>query len=526
MLLDARQLSEGDLLEADVCIVGGGAAGITLALELADSALSVILLESGDIYFDEDTQALASGDVVGFQYDPLDEARLRFLGGTTNHWTGYCMRLSPIDFESREGIPHSGWPITYNDLAPFYDRAQPYMELHTERPYDAEFWAEKLGLQTLAFDPNKLVNYAVNLSAPTLFGLTYEDDLRRAENLKVFLNANALEIDTDDSAAHVTGIKAACIDGPRFRVEAKRYVLAMGGIEIPRLLLLSNSVAPNGLGNTHGLVGRFFSDHFGVRPTMQILPSVEWDTFKFYTMHHYFDVGGVNGSVVSSEAFVRENRMPAFSFHLFPHGGSPGERAVRQTAEALSQGQMPPFLTTQIHRIMTDLDGVANGVVELATDGRHTVFDRGWLGPWLTFECVPNPDSTVYLIDERDIFDQPKVALNCQFTEQEMQTVKTATEVLADEFGRLGLGRVWTEVLHKDYDWPDYVARGKHHCGTTRMSADPRRGVVDASCRVHGIDNLYISSSSVFPTNGYANPTVTIVAMAIRMADEFKAIPG
>ncbi|MEO1189384.1 MAG: hypothetical protein AAFW60_09955, partial [Pseudomonadota bacterium] len=161
MIIDARSLSEGDTLSADICIVGGGPAGITLALELSGTPLKVALIESGGFSLDNATQDLYIGPNLGFQYDPLDEARLRFLGGSSNHWSGHSMRLVPIDFEKRDWMAWSGWPISYDDVAPYYDRVQPYFELHDERPYDIEYWADKLGFNLFSFDADYHENVSI-----------------------------------------------------------------------------------------------------------------------------------------------------------------------------------------------------------------------------------------------------------------------------------------------------------------------------------------------------------------------------
>ena len=487
MLIDSRQLPDGHVLDADICIVGGGPAGITLALELAQSSLKVVLLESGGMTFDDRTQQLYAGPNLGFQYDPLDEARLRFLGGSSNHWAGNCMPLTPMDFERRAWMPHSGWPISFEDLAPFYQRAQPYCELQVERPYDFHFWAEKLGGSPLQVNPELLENVAVNESTPTAFGFTYEGRLRQAENLTVYLHANALELETDDSASEVTGVQAACIDGPRFEVRAKRFVLCAGGIEIPRLLLLSNKVATAGLGNGHDLVGRFFSDHAAIRPVMRILLFEETDALSLYTGPQYFDVGGFMGTLASSQSLLRREEIGGFIFHLFPDGMTPGEQSLTNLVRSAHGTGLPPYLSTQIGNVLTDLDGATNALYKEAFGSRENLIERDWLGPWLTFEVVPNPDSRVMLVDDRDHFGQRRIGLDWRLTETEMRTVKRATEIMVQEIGRLGIGRAWTEALRDDYDWPGYVARGKHHCGTTRMSDDPKTGVVDQDCRVHGI---------------------------------------
>ena len=522
MILDSRQLPDGEVLDADVCIVGGGPAGITLALELARTSLRVILLESGGMTYDETTQSLYAGPNLGFQYDPLDEARLRFLGGSSNHWAGNCMPLLPVDFERRDWMPHSGWPITRGDLDPFYARAQPYLELQTERPYDFEFWAQKLGLKSLPVNPELLDNACVNESPPTAFGYVYEQQLKAAENLTVYLHANVQEIETDDTASMATSVRVACIDGPRFTVEARRFVLCAGGIEVPRLLFLSNRVQEAGLGNGHDLVGRFFNDHAAIRPVMRILLARDIDEIGLYTGPHYFETGGLMATLASSDALLRREQIGGFVFHMFPDGSSPGEMALTQIARSARRAELPPYLSSEIGNLLTDLDGATNALFKWSGGGRDNLIDRDWLGPWLTFEVTPNPESRVRPVDQTDMFGQRRVGLDWRLTDTEMRTVKRATEILTHEIGRIGLGRSWTAALRDDYDWPDYVARGKHHCGTTRMSDDPKTGVVDADCRVHGMSNLYISSSSVFPTHGYANPTLTIVAMSIRMADQFR----
>ncbi|MCK0167448.1 GMC family oxidoreductase [Jannaschia sp. S6380] len=528
MILNARQLPDGEVVEADICIVGGGPAGITLALELSESGREVLLLESGDMFADDATQALYEGPDLGFPYTPLAEARLRFLGGSSNHWSGYCMRYTPLDFEARDWIPHSGWPIGFADLEPYYERAHPYFELQTERPYDFEFWAARIGGDRLAPDPEQLENLVTVLSPPTAFGYVYEDRLRAAPDVRVLLNANVTELETDDNAARVTALRVACIDGPRFDVRARNVVLAAGGIEIPRLLFNSDRVMPMGLGNGRDLVGRFFNDHVGLRPHVRTLMSREdLDRLSLYTGPHYLEVGGIQNVLAASEAHLRREKVGNFIFHLFPDGGSPGKRAIRQLFGALKTGEAPPYLSGEIMNLMTDLDGATNAVAREILGRRDDLIDHAWLGPWLSMECIPNPDSRVLRIEETDRFGKRRVGLDWQLTEFDRRTARHAAGVLIDEMGRMGLGRSWSYARREDYEIPRTVGLGKHHNGTVRMSDDPATGVVDANCKVHGVANLHIASCGVFPTSGYANPTLTIGAMAIRLADHLRdATPG
>lgn len=524
MILDAKELETGTRLEADICIVGAGPAGITLALELArSSSLKVIVLESGGHDWEEQTQSLYTGSDIGRPYVPLDEARLRFLGGSSNHWAGYCMRLTPADFEKHDWIPGSGWPITYDDIEPFYDRAIPYVEIQQDQTFDIEYWADKLDGELVNWDSNLFTNAVSASSTPTAFGYQYEEDLRAAQNVSVVLHANVLDIATNETATEVTSLSIACIDGPRFTVEAKSYVLAQGGIETARLLLLSNSVIEAGLGNQNDQVGRYFADHVAIRPSMWILPNLSEKQVSLYQDETPLDEGGFWATVVSSDTLRRNEDVCGFMFHFAEAGLSPGKRSAEKIVRSMKDGKLPSYFSSHVANLFTDLDGVTDAVYDKVT-GEKTLFERDWLSPWLTIECFPNPDSRVTLSAETDLFDQRRVALDWQLTEHDLMTFRKATDLMVREVGRLGIGRVWTELLRDDFVMPSYLPKGKHAISTARMSASPKDGVVDKNCRVHDVSNLFVAGSATFTTNGYAQPTFSIVAFAIRLGDHLKEI--
>ncbi|MEL6679876.1 MAG: FAD-dependent oxidoreductase, partial [Pseudomonadota bacterium] len=343
MFFDARTVSEADVIETDLCIVGGGAAGVSLAMELIGSGLKVVLLESGDMGYDDRIQSLYKGPNIGFWAEPLDEARLRMFGGSTNHWAGNCMRLDPIDFEAREGIPHSGWPITYDDVEPFYLRAQRYVETPAGDEYDTPARREAIGKPFLPFDPDRIRSVLYAESPPTAFGFVYEDQLRAAEDIAVYLFASVLEVETDGTASEVTGLRVSSIDGPEFRVRARHYVLAAGGIEIPRIMLLSNAVATNGIGNENDLVGRFFMDHMSLRPSLTAMIPRESVDLSAYTEAHFQDDGYFRTAVVASEKILREEKLPNFRFILFENTErSPGSRSAERLFRDIRDGEATP----------------------------------------------------------------------------------------------------------------------------------------------------------------------------------------
>ncbi|MCZ7536521.1 MAG: hypothetical protein M5T61_11855 [Acidimicrobiia bacterium] len=263
MFRPADEVPAGSVLRADICIAGGGAAGITLARELRGSGASVILLESGGFDPDPDDQALYTARSSGDRYDPL-ATRLRYLGGATNHWSGWCRPIDPLHFEPRGWIANSGWPISRSDLDPYYARAAKVCELP---PSFGDSTAGDRGdnegvdrwFQSL-FEDDAITSTEYWFSPPTRFGSRYRDDLELSSETTAYLRANLVNVANSDG--RVTQFEVATLDGNNFAVEAGAYVIALGGIENARMLLASRDSSPAGLGNDGGLVGRYFMDHF------------------------------------------------------------------------------------------------------------------------------------------------------------------------------------------------------------------------------------------------------------------------
>jgi hypothetical protein len=257
MHIDARTLENGSLIEGDLCIVGAGAAGISIALEWINAGRKVLLLEGGGFDFEPRMQDLYRGEIVGLPYYPLHAAALHYFGGTTNHWAGMCSPFDPIDFEARPWVPHSGWPITRADLDPFYERAQKVLELTPYYDYDADSWSRRDStLVPFALDRRALVTKMWQFSPPTRFGNRYRDAIVGASAVHLYTYANVCEIQANEVVSAVDELRVRTIDGKEHRVRAARYVLACCTIQNARLLLASNARATSGLGNGHDLVGR------------------------------------------------------------------------------------------------------------------------------------------------------------------------------------------------------------------------------------------------------------------------------
>lgn len=484
MFLDARGVSDGSVLHADVCVIGAGAAGITIARELTGRNLQVLVLESGGLAVEQATQDLAAGEVAGHAYPPLDSARLRVFGGTTAHWNGWCRPLDSVDFERRPGIPHSGWPIGLDELEAYYVRAQPVCQLG---PFDyrGEQWARTTGAPLLKLGTETFETSVFQFSPPTRFGEVYRQELAAAPNVRVLLHANVTLIAAAENGRSVERLEVATLTGRRFHVRARRYVLACGGIENARLLLVSR------IGGA--TVGRFFAEHPHSPVGLAVLPV---QTAPFY-----------DGEVSS---------------------GSTRLRAALATTPQLARTRTLLRASITFDPVETDpyIDHDDEREQELAAFGRDVASVAGSLedGPFRVYalymrtEQAPNPESRVTLADQRDALGLRRARLEWRLSDLDRRSTERVVALLADTAGRLGIGRVFSRPASEGGFW-QRVGGGFHHMGTTRMGSEPRTAVVDRDCRVHGVENLFVAGSSVFVISGYANPTLTIVALALRLAD-------
>ena len=510
MFIDARKLDDGTHLQADLAIIGGGPAGITLARELGSSGLDICLVESGGLEADADVQALYDGESVGIPYS-LTFNRLRYFGGSSNHWGGFCRPLDDIDFEARDWVPYSGWPFTRSELDSYYTLAAERVEIAPDRFEDESYWQEKTAEPALPLVTGRLAIQFVHYSPPTHFGQRYRSDLEQAGRVTVLLNASVSNIPAHRNGQAVRHLDVATLTGLRHRVTARHYVLATGALENARLLLLSRDNSPAGLGNEHDLVGRFFMEHPHISGYGEVVMADRARLPRIYREKMYVDGRAAQAAFKPSAAFMRREKLLNAVFQVAVSGsyGTPDSNPHGDPQRAAAHVDM----LRASRRFLS-------GGPTVPGPG-----DPGYQGVWLSMgsacEQVPNPDSRVTLSEQTDALGQQRIRLDWRLTEQDRRSYVAHVRALAEEFGARGLGRMILNI-EDDGQWPAQVNGGSHHMGTTRMSDDPHAGVVDRNCRVHGIDNLYVAGSSVFPTSGSANPTLTIVALALRLAQHLK----
>jgi choline dehydrogenase-like flavoprotein len=538
MLLDGRRVPKGSTIECDVCIVGAGAAGITVANELDGRPERVLLLESGGMERSRAAQELNAGEVADPRHHgPLDGYRVRRFGGTSTVWGGWCAPFDPLDFQVRPHVPYSGWPIGRSDLDPFYARAHRYCELGAYA-YGASQVPGGAATPTIPglADPKVVADKLWLVSPPTNFGRSYRDRLRRSGNVTVCLHSSALKLATD-APGHVDRVQVGCVQGNQFWVRARAFVLAAGGLEATRLLLLSDDHHPNGLGNDHDLAGRFYLSHLtGDLGEVELRPSggrVLWGYQTTADGVYCRRRLGVHPTCQQAEQLLN---FAAILDRPAPDDPSHGDGVLSavylaKLARGRANGASRAQVTAHLGNVLRDAGGVARSSATWARGRLLSARRLPSLLPNLDgnrftlhydAEQAPNPESRVRLDDRLDRFGLRRLKVDWRFSSADVDSVVRSSQLLEQALHQAGVGRLLLDPEARRERVHELASVGSHHLGTTRMAEDPARGVVDTDCRVHGVDNLWIASGSVFPTASFARPTLTIVAMAIRLADHLK----
>jgi choline dehydrogenase-like flavoprotein len=472
------------------------------------------MLEGGGRRFEAPAQEPYQSKVIGLPHRGVHEGRARQIGGTTALWAGQALPLTSIDFQQRDWVAHSGWPIKRDELLPFYRRAEEVMQIPHES-YGRDTWPKAEGVPP-AYQSDRIVPVYSQFTHMPNFFEKYRALLDSARNIRLITHANVVAIEATGTGA-VRELRAAGFKSQYASIRAKAFVICCGGIESARLLLASNSVEPDGIGNQHDVVGRFFQDHPGLKVRVTAK-----DPVRFSAWHDSYRRAGIRYAfkLTASEAVQRHDRILNIGAEIY-------YPSLEDDAAAAGKNLLRIMRDShQYHEIPTALGSIARDPARLfAAAYRHFVLRQpasvGSTNPHLglSIEQEPNPHSRVMLGDEVDSLGMRRTVLDWRLTGLETKSAKRFLDLVRDEWKRLDIGDIDAEGLQFDGGFVD----NSHHMGTTRMGTDPRQSVVGPDCRVHDYDNLYIGSSSVFPTSGFSNPTLTVIALCLRIADTLKS---
>lgn len=547
MIIDARSLLDGAVLSGDLCIVGAGAAGIAMALQFIDTKFDVLVLESGGLEAEPDTQALYQGTVADEKlHSPPDRYRERRFGGTTTIWGGRCMPFDAIDFETRGYMPNSGWPIGYDSLRSHYARANSLCEAGEFAYTAAQAFQGRERPMIEGFHGSSFTDDTLErFSCPTDFGARYGHKLRAAKNVTVLLHANVTAIRLITGGTQVESLEIQTLTGKRLRANAPQYVLAPGGLEVARLLLASRDVQSQGIGNEHDLVGRYYMCHLaGTIGSIKISRPLN-------AVHHGYQLS--HEGIYCRRRFAlkpqvqRAQELGNFVARLHhPRITDPAHRNAILSALFLAK----PFISYEYGKRLhgeerqtwaawtQHVRNVAARPWDLAAFGWHMLRDRKLADRKfpsiivkskanlysLDFhaEQQPNFSSRVGVGTERDALGMPRLTIDWRYSDGDVDTVRRSLQLLREDIQHSHVGSFDYDPAAVEFEMTRYGAYGGHHIGTARMGSDPKSSVVDANGRVHGVGNLFVNGSASFPTSSQANPTLTLVAFSLRMADHLK----
>lgn len=473
MFLSADELS-ARAAGIPVAIVGAGPAGMSLAMRLAERGVDSLLIEAGGREPVPDADAFRGS--VGERPYPLMASRMHGLGGSTGHWGGWCRPLDPVDFEPIEGVPLTGWPISRDEAYTHLARAHELLEIPDAR-YEGEDVLAAASATGIALPGQDDFGHAVfRFSPPTRFGLRYRSLVHESTRIHCALDCSLVSIDQAEGRTRLHLLDTA---GRAITVRAGASVLAMGGIENPRMLLWSNRRHGLALGGAGDWIGRCFVDHFGRLSAEFLLPGV-------------LDYG------------PRETAAGRLMAKLVP------------SAERVRRGDSPNHMIELVQSTQEHLLQPEFGQSGLLFGGRAE--PRFRYGAVATAGQRPLRDSRILLDDTLDARGVPRARVDWRIDAADFQGVLDSLDLLGRHVAGQGLGRLRRREFHVPAPG-EALATGMHHIGTTRMARDEREGVVDRDGRVFGTQDLYVAGSSVFPTSGYANPTLTLVALALRLAE-------
>jgi GMC oxidoreductase len=552
MFTNSETFEDRTTFRSDIAVVGAGPAGIVLTLELAKAGCKVALIESGGLHFSTAIQNLGEADYLNPEFHAsMSECTRRQVGGTSIIWGGRCLPYDPVDFDKRAYISSLDWPILYEEIESHFQRACDYF-FCGKSEFDIKNIPE-LQQKTIVPglpDAEVLTSTLERWSLPTNFGKEYFNDLKYSENIQLLYNLTCTEIETNEQGNQVQLLHAKTLGGKTIQVKCRKYVLASGGLNTTRLLLASDRRHPGGIGNHSGMLGRFYMGHLSgdiavanfTTPPQDTIFGFDRDLDKIYLRRRFS----------FSREFLHEKQLsnivawlgsPKFADPSHQNGilssaylalSAPVLKnrlvstAIRTT---LIKEEVPGSYLPHIMNIVKDFKQVFTFIPDFGY-GRYIakrkipalfVYSAANKYPLhYHSEQVPNPNSIVSLSHEQDELGMRRLNINIQFMQQDIDNVVKAHRYWDQHLRQHNCG--YLEYLADDLEksiW-EQAGDGFHQIGTTRMSAHAHTGVVGTNCEVHGVDNLFVASSSIFVTSGQANSTFMIVSFALRLADHLK----
>ncbi len=513
MHIDLDQSRAKRSFHSSVCIIGGGIAGLILATRLADRGIDVHLLEAGGLEFEQRSQDLYKAEMSAGNHRGSNEGRFRTFGGSSTQWGGQLLPFTPDIFDPPPGSPSIPWPIQEWDLAPYYSDVQTILGV------DSLPWSEDLlpalGYPRLHASKDILIRFA-KWAPFNKRNLAQTVGVRALAhpNITVFSHANAASFAGDSSDRRkISAARVLNYVREEFSFTAAQFVLCAGTVESCRLLLSSSDVP-----NPHDQVGRYFHDHLSYHAAQ----------FESPTRERVVDHLGpflVEGTIhsckieASSSLRSRERLLAAMAHVVIIEPEDSGIGAIRNIFRSLQSGRFKEAILSNLGPMLRGLGDVARLLYDSRFKRRRAVSKRAVLKLNIDVEQAPSPDSRIRLsTTNTDALGLPTTIVDWRIGEGEQDSATRYATLVRDYLEAAGLApQVWDQSV-LDRTTPSMLDT-YHAMGGLRMGTLPASSVVDSNLAVHGLDNLHVASCAVFPSGGSSNPTFTMMALTLRLAD-------
>lgn len=521
MILDRPAQNEADLT-AEVVVIGAGAVGIFLAVQLARRGIKVIVLESGQRQFSSQAQSLNASQSVGRHHDGITHGRARVLGGTTTLWGGQLVPFRDIDFESRPWVEAEAWPISLDDMRPHYQEVAKILGLDSTGSDDMSVWKD-LGIAPLALGCDFDLLLTRWLKEPNFYRY-FREDLESNRNILVHLGAACTSICVSENGSSIDSLNVATDDGREIKVRGRNFVVATGTIEASRLMLNSARVNDQASWKKNQWVGRCFQDHMDLRAAR-----VQVNNKADFAKH--FDNIYVKGFkyqpkiCLSLESQKRLGSTNIGASFLFENSVSNNIANIKHAIKSIKNGVRPDNISNLLKDLMAASKIWLPLIYRYIKDRRAYNTLDGSVELVLHCEQIPNAESRISLSkNQTDHLGTPLPVLSWNINGREINSMAMFCEELSRQFEGNGLATlsIDADLMARSPTILDKCTDTNHHCGGLRMSTDPARGVVDPQLTVHGTSNLSIAGAATFPSSSFANPTFTALALTLRLADHLE----
>jgi len=522
MITNLVHCTKAVVFEADVAIIGAGAMGLVLTAELFDSGLRVLLLEAGGVEPTHFNDQMLKVENVGHSFNGSDySGRRRILGGATSLWGGQFLPLADIVFDDRPWLGVSGWPLSKEILRPYYRRAADFGSLASQEG-DESIWRMHR-IDPPCFDPSLLFSEFSRFSPRPNFASSLYQKLVQSANVEALLNSVVAEIILD-SHGSIKELDLRSKNGVSSTARARTYVLAAGAIESARLLLASSNQDARGVGNSSGLVGRYFQDHIALSAANIFPKSRE----QFHLLYENFILGSTKYAPkisISDTVQQTESLLNVGGFFRFPLDRQASVESLKVFAGHIKRRTKPDDALLLARRMFASMPEIVRFVYALKAKKRIRAARKGSIFLEVHAEQLPIPESRITLSQQTDDLGIPRARINWKIDDSSRVAIRCFVDLVRHEFNRLGIADVvpFQEILGDPAAFQRSASDVYHQMGTLRMSIEPVDGVTNPDSRMHDVPNLYVAGCSLFPASGYSNPTHTGLALAIRLADKLRS---